>query len=73
MELISTVEAGQRLGIHRSRVWALIRAGRLPSREIGGRHLIDPSDLESVRHRPPGRPKKPGARRPAAEMVDASS
>ena len=62
INLITTTEAGRLLGVHRSRVWVLIRDGRLLSRLIGGRHLIDECDLVHVKDRPPGRPKKKLAR-----------
>jgi excisionase family DNA binding protein len=58
MGLISTVEAAQRLGVHRSRVHVLIREGRLPTQKIGGIYVIDENDLKLVEHRPTGRPRK---------------
>ena len=52
-------QAAEKLGIGRSRVQALIQAGRLPAQKIGMQHLIDPKDLERVRDRKTGRPAKP--------------
>lgn len=58
MDLITTKEAAENLGISMRRVTALIEAGRLPSMQVGREHLIKRSDLELVRERKTGRPKK---------------
>ena len=57
--LLSTAEAGARLGVSARRVLQLIDAGRLPAMRIGGAYIVEAKDLSLVRHRPPGRPKKP--------------
>lgn len=54
--LLTTVQAGARLGISDQRVRVLIKEGRLPATKIGGRWLIKESDLDAVRDRRPGRP-----------------
>ena len=60
-DLMSVREAAARLGVHRSRVHALIRAGRLHGRKVGGRWLVDRSSLDQwVRSRLlDGRPFSP--------------
>ena len=54
----TTAEAAGRLGVCRSRVLALIAAGRLPTVQVypRGPHLIRPRDLRLVAERRPGRP-----------------
>ena len=56
--LITTKEAAENLGVSMRRVTALIKEGRLPSKQIGREHLINKADLELVRERKTGRPKK---------------
>lgn len=59
MHYISTNEAAARLGLHRTRIVALIADGRLKAAKIGTQWMIEPSALEAVRKRKPhGRPKK---------------
>ncbi|MBA3334548.1 MAG: helix-turn-helix domain-containing protein [Acidobacteria bacterium] len=58
MDLITTKEAAEKLGVSMRRVTALIKDGRLPSQQVGREHLIKESDLELVRERKPGRPPK---------------
>lgn len=57
-KFITTKEASGRLGVSMRRVTALIREGRLPSLQVGREHLIKESDLELVKERKAGRPKK---------------
>jgi excisionase family DNA binding protein len=59
-ELLTTAEAGERLGVTRHRVIALINAGRLPAQRVGMQFLIRPADLALVKDRKPGRPPKAG-------------
>lgn len=56
--LISTGDAARELGVSFRRIEQLITTGRLPAQQVGGRWLIDPADLDRVRSRPPGRPRK---------------
>jgi excisionase family DNA binding protein len=56
MNLLTTVEVAERLGVHRSRVHALIAAGRLPAQKYGNVYLVKESDLKLVAERKPGRP-----------------
>lgn len=61
MDLISTADAAERLGITERQVRRLAAAGELSARRVGGRWLID---AKAVRHRSrsdsrPGRPLSP--------------
>ncbi|MBI3425021.1 MAG: helix-turn-helix domain-containing protein [Acidobacteria bacterium] len=58
MELISTNEAAQSLGVTERRVRAMISDGKLPAQRIGRDYVINRSDLALVSDRKPGRPKK---------------
>lgn len=58
MKTISTIEAAERLGISRVRVFQLIKDGRLPAEKIGRDLRIAEKDLEKVVVRKPGRPPK---------------
>jgi excisionase family DNA binding protein len=58
MKIIGTVEAGRRLGVSAVRVRALIESGRLKAIKVGGAWLIDPKDLDAVKDRKVGRPRK---------------
>jgi excisionase family DNA binding protein len=56
--IITTTEAAKRLGVTVRRVQALITAGRLSAEKFGRDYMIREEDLEAVRERKPGRPKK---------------
>jgi excisionase family DNA binding protein len=58
MELITTQQAAERLGVSEGRVRALILAGRLPAQKFGKAHMIREQDLKLVEDRKPGRPPK---------------
>ena len=58
MKIIGTIEAGRRLGTSAARVRALIESGRLKAIKVGGAWLIDPKDLDAVKDRKAGRPRK---------------
>jgi len=58
MKLLTAKQAAQILGVHHSRVRVLIREGRLPAQKIGRDWVILEPDLELVKDRKPGRPKK---------------
>ena len=58
MKVISTTEAAKRLGVTANRVRALIDAKRLKATKFGNVWMIDPKDLEAVKSRKPGRPRK---------------
>lgn len=56
--LITTQQAAEELGVTSVRVRAMIRAGQIPAERIGRDYLIKESDLNLVRNRKPGRPRK---------------
>lgn len=56
--MISVAEAAAELGLMPRRVRALIQAGRLAAKMIGGTYIIDSRALDAVRVRRPGKPKK---------------
>lgn len=58
MKLISAAEAAKRLNVTSSRVRKMIASGRLKATKVGIMWLIDPKDLEAVRDRKVGRPRK---------------
>jgi excisionase family DNA binding protein len=58
MKIISTAEAARRLGVTPNRVRALIEAKRLKAFKYGREWLIDPKDLDAVKDRKVGRPRK---------------
>ncbi|HXC73038.1 MAG TPA: helix-turn-helix domain-containing protein [Pyrinomonadaceae bacterium] len=58
MKIITTTEAAKRLGVTPTRVRALIEAKRLKAFKYGREWLIDPKDLDAVKVRKVGRPKK---------------
>jgi excisionase family DNA binding protein len=59
MNLITTSEAAERLGVTIRRIQALITDGRLPAQKVGRDYLIKEEDLKLVIDRKPGRPRKP--------------
>ncbi len=58
MNLLTTKEVAERLGVSVRRVHALIHAGRLPAEKYGRDYLINENDLNLVAERKPGRPRK---------------
>ena len=46
----------ERLGVHQTRVQALIKAGRLPAQRYANVLLVSEKDLKLVADRKPGRP-----------------
>jgi len=58
MKIISTTEAAKRLGVTPDRVRKMIEAKRLKATKLGSVWLIDPKDLEAVKDRKVGRPRK---------------
>jgi excisionase family DNA binding protein len=59
-DLIDTAKAAGLLGVSQRRVRQLIAAGRLRAKTIAGNFIIRRADLQKVRVRKPGRPKKKG-------------
>ena len=62
MKLLTAKQAAEILGVHHSRVRVLIREGRLPAQKLGREWIIMESDLEKVKDRKPGRPKREGGK-----------
>ena len=65
MELISTAEVAQRLGIHHYSVCRIIRDGRLRAQKIGKSWVVmseDVAKLAKTYEAQPGRPKKHNAK-----------
>jgi excisionase family DNA binding protein len=58
MKIISTAEAAKRLGVTADRVRKMIEAKRLKATKLGTVWLIDPKDLDAVKDRRVGRPRK---------------
>lgn len=60
--ILTTAQVAAELGISVRRVQALIWSGQLPAEKVGRDWVIQQSDLEMVRERQPGRPKRNGER-----------
>jgi excisionase family DNA binding protein len=58
MRIISTAEAAKRLGVTANRVRKMILAKRLKAIKVGREWLINPKDLDAVKDRKVGRPRK---------------
>jgi excisionase family DNA binding protein len=58
MNLISVTEAAKRLNVTPTRVRAMINSGRLKATKVGNMWVIDPKDLDAVKDRKVGRPRK---------------
>lgn len=59
MNLLTTKEAAEKLGVTVTRVQQLILAERLPAEKKGRDYFIKEEDLKLVEDRKPGRPPKP--------------
>jgi len=69
MKLISAAEAANRLNVTSSRVRKMIASGRLKATKVGNMWLIDPKDLDAVKNRKVGRPRK--ARKSSKQKLQA--
>ena len=58
MKIIGTAEAARRLNVTQSRVRAMIDSGRLKAMKVGREWLIDPKNLDALKDRKTGRPRK---------------
>lgn len=58
MEILTTKQAAERLGITPRGVQALVTAGRLPAQKFGRDYMIKEKDLKLVENRKVGRPKQ---------------
>jgi len=57
-DLLTAQQAGKILGVNASRVRQFILEGRLPACKFANAWMIKARDLEKVKDRKPGRPKK---------------
>lgn len=62
MDYLTLPEVAARRGVGRSRIFALVKQGRIPAVQIGGRWLVTPADADAWTPLPegwqPGRPRK---------------
>ena len=58
MDMLTTKEVAERLGVTVRRVQALIQDGQLPAQKVGRDYLVKEKDLKLVEERKPGRPRK---------------
>jgi excisionase family DNA binding protein len=58
MNLLTTKEVAEKLGVSVRRVHALIEAERLPAQKYGRDYLINEKSLKLVENRKAGRPRK---------------
>jgi excisionase family DNA binding protein len=58
VNLLTTKEVAERLGVTVARVHALIKDARLPAEKLGRDYIIKEKDLKLVEDRKPGRPPK---------------
>ena len=63
MNLLTTKEVAEKLGVTVRRVQALIQAGRLPAQKVGRDFLIQEKDIKLIEDRKPGRPKARGGKK----------
>jgi len=58
MNMLTTKEVAEKLGVTMRRVQALITNGQLPAKKFGRDYVIAEKDLKLVKDRKVGRPKK---------------
>jgi len=58
VELLTVKEVAKELEITVWRVHQLIKGNRLPAEKLGSQYVVKKQDLELVKNRTPGRPKK---------------
>jgi excisionase family DNA binding protein len=62
MEMLSTLEAAEKLGISSIRIRQLIQDGKIKAKKLGRDYVIEESELENVKiYGKAGRPVKPAA------------
>ena len=67
MNLLTTNQAAEKLGVTNFRVIALIKSGRLPAEKLGHIYVIKEADLKLVEDRKPGRPSKQASKKSKAK------
>jgi excisionase family DNA binding protein len=74
MNLLTTQQAAERLGISQPRIYQLISEGRLPAQKVGRDYVINEEDLRLAENRPGrGRPPKPKEQKEGKESKKNSS
>lgn len=58
MNMLTTKEAAEQLGVTVTRVQQMINAGRLPAEKMGRDYVINADDMATIANRKPGRPPK---------------
>jgi excisionase family DNA binding protein len=58
IELLTTKQAGDVLGVSRARIHQFIAEGRLPAIKPGREYLVMRADLQAVVRKPVGHPRK---------------
>jgi excisionase family DNA binding protein len=58
MKFISTKEAARIIGVSQRRVQQFVTQGRLQAHKVAGVWLVNQDDLDKVKNRKNGRPKK---------------
>lgn len=56
-ELLTTLEAAERIGVSRARVLQLIAEGQLPARRLGSQWVVRAQDVDAFERQPVGYPK----------------
>lgn len=52
---VSVKVAAEMIGLSYDRTFRLVKAGRIPSRKVGGKHMIPVNAVEEFKRNPPGR------------------
>lgn len=58
VKMIDVIDATRKLHCSRISVYRYIAKGLIPANRIGGEYFIRESDLENIKVRKPGRPRK---------------
>ena len=65
--MLTPTEVSEILEISKQRVSQLLKSGKLKAKSIDGKYFIRPEDVEAVRDRKTGRPRKDEATKPEPE------
>jgi excisionase family DNA binding protein len=58
MNFLTTAQVAKILGVTQRRVQAMVTAGQIKASRAGRTWVIDPAEVEKVKHRKNGRPPK---------------